>query len=152
MGKEDAYRNAASPFGFENLEAYKAAREFRKRIFRLAKTLPPAERFCLTQQMKKAALSITNNIAEGHGRFNWQDNSRFCRISRGSLSEVVDDINTCQDEDYITPDQAGDLKRDAARVFRLLNGYISYLQSKQAAQAAGNRPPKNGFRPDQPVA
>jgi four helix bundle protein len=136
MGKEGAYDNAASPFGFELLDVYKAAREFRKRVFRLAKLLPPAEKFGLVPQMRDAALSITNNIAEGHGRYNWQDNSRFCRIARGSLCEVVDDINACVDESHVKPEHAEDLKADAAAVLRLLNGYLAYLQTRQKEKDA----------------
>jgi four helix bundle protein len=141
MGKEGVYGKAASPFGFEQLEVYKAAREFRKRVFRLAKLLPAADKFGLTAQMRDAALSITNNIAEGHGRFNWQDNSRFCRIARGSLCEVVDDINTCVDEEYAKPEHAANLKADAAGVLRLLNGYLAYLQTRQKEKSFGEHRP-----------
>jgi four helix bundle protein len=136
MGKQGVYPNSAGPFGFEALEVYKAAREFRKRVFRLSKLLPPAEKFGLTSQMRDAALSITNNIAEGHGRFNWQDNTRFCRIARGSLCEVVDDVNTCVDEEYVKHEHAADLKADAATVLRLLNGYLAYLHTKQRQKDA----------------
>jgi four helix bundle protein len=132
MGTGEANRYAASPFGFESLDVYKAARELRKRVYQVARTLPPEEKYSLAKQMRDAALSITNNIAEGHGRYNYQDNSRFCRIARGSLFEVVDDINTCEDEHYIRPEQATDLKADAAKVLRLLNGYVSYLQRKRS--------------------
>ena len=136
MGKQEAYRGATSPFGFEDLEVYKAAREFRKRVFRLSKLSPASERFGLTSQMRDAALSITNNIPEGHGRYHWQDNTRFCRIARGSLCEVVDDINTCIDEEYVKAEHAADLKSDAAKVLRLLNGYLAYLQTKQGEKGA----------------
>jgi len=127
MGHDDG----RSPFGFEDLEVYKAARAFRKRVYRLAKLLPPEEKFGLQAQMKDAAVSLTNNIAEGHGRYNWQDNTRFCRHSRGSLAELVDDINICIDEAYAPRDHLEDLKSDAARVLRLLNGYIGYLQRQK---------------------
>ena len=85
-----AYGNGKSPFGFEDLEVYKAARAYRRRIYKLVKLLPPEEKYALGQQMRRSAISITNNIAEGHGRYNWQDNVRFCRIARGSLCETVD--------------------------------------------------------------
>lgn len=124
-----------SPFGFEDLDVYRAARAFRKRVYRLAKLLPVEERFGLRQQMTKAAVSITNNIAEGHGRYHWQDNTRFCRQSRGSLAEIVDDINVCIDEEYAQREQLEDLKSDAVRVFKLLNGYIAYLQRQKQGEA-----------------
>jgi four helix bundle protein len=55
-------------YDLEDLEVYKKAREFRKIIYRLAKEIPAEEKFSLISQMRRAAISLTNNIAEGHGR------------------------------------------------------------------------------------
>ncbi|KPK80321.1 MAG: hypothetical protein AMJ81_12250 [Phycisphaerae bacterium SM23_33] len=129
------YDEGSSPFGFDDLEVYKAARAFRKRVYRLVKLLPVEERFAPRHQMSKAAVSLTNNIAEGHGRYHWQDNTRFCRQSRGSLAEIVDDINVCIDEEYAPREQLEDLKNDAVRLFKLLNGYIAYLQRQKQGEA-----------------
>jgi four helix bundle protein len=130
-----AYDNG-SPFGFEDLEVNKEARKFRTRIYKLAKLLPPEEKFQLRPQMTDAAISLTNNIAEGHGRFNWQDNTKFCRNSRGSLCELVDDITACMDEGYAKEEHLLDLKGHAVRVLKLLNGYIAYLQKKKCGEGA----------------
>ena len=130
-----AYNNG-SPFGFEDLEAYKEARKFRTRIYKLARLLPPEEKFQLKAQMTDAAISLTNNIAEGHGRYNWQDNTKFCRNSRGSLCELVDDINTCMDEGYAKEEHLLDLKGHAAKVMKLLNGYIAFLQRSKRDEIA----------------
>ena len=125
-----------SPFGFEDLEAYKVARALRNRIYKLAKLLPDEEKFALALQMRRAAASLTNNIAEGYGRFTWQERTHFCRQSRGSLMELVDDINTCIDQQYADQGHLEDLKRDAAEVLRLLNAYIGHLQrSKLKAES-----------------
>lgn len=70
---------------FEDLEAYKLARAFRKQIFGLIRMLPDEEKYNLVNQMRRAATSLTNNIAEGHGRFHYQENIQFCRQARGSL-------------------------------------------------------------------
>lgn len=70
---------------FEDLEIYKAAREFRKKIYSLAKGLPEYEKYNLAGQMRRASVSLTNCIAEGHGRFHYQENIQFLRQSRGSL-------------------------------------------------------------------
>jgi four helix bundle protein len=128
-----AYNNG-SPFGFEDLEVYQEARKFRARIYKLARLLPPEEKFQLRSQMTDAAVSLTNNLAEGHGRYNWQDNTKFCRNSRGSLCELVDDINTCVDEGYAKEEHLLDLKAHAARVLKLLNGYIAYLQRSKCGE------------------
>ena len=128
-----------SPFGFEDLEVYEAARAFRKRIYELAKLLPAEEKFGLALQMRKAAVSLTNNIAEGYGRFTWQDRTHFCRQSRGSLMELVDDINTCIDEEYAQETHLLDLKSDAAEVLHRLNGYIGYLQEEEEKRNKSKR-------------
>ena len=116
---------------FEDLEVYKAAREFRKKIYKLIRGLPLAEKYNLGDQMRRAALSLTNNIAEGHGRYHFQENIQFCRISRGSLMELIDDLNTCIDEKYFPHDSLGELKAEGHTVNKMLNGYIAYLKRRK---------------------
>jgi four helix bundle protein len=84
-----------SRFKLDDFELYRLGREFRKKTYRLMKLLPSEEKYALANQMRRAAVSITNNIAEGHGRWHYQENIRFCRISRGSVGELIDDFNTC---------------------------------------------------------
>ena len=76
--------NEAKPYQtFEDLEVYQVAREFRKAMYRLAKRLPNEEKFGLISQIRRAAVSLTNNIAEGHGRFYFIEHIRFMLQSRG---------------------------------------------------------------------
>ena len=117
---------------FEELEVYKAAREYRKKIYKLARELPPEEKYNLAGQMRRAALSLTNNIAEGPGRYHYQENIQFCRISRGSLMELIDDLNTCIDEQYFPLDYMEGLKAEGYSVNKMLNGYIAYLKKRQS--------------------
>ena len=77
---------------------YQVAREFRKAMYRVAKQLPEIEKFGLASQIRRAAVSLTNNIAEGHGRFHYLDQIKFMLQSRGSLEELMDDLNVCDDE------------------------------------------------------
>jgi four helix bundle protein len=122
-------------FRLDDLELYKVAREFRKRAYHLVRLLPPEERFALANQMRRAAVSVSNNIAEGHGRWHYQENIRFCRISRGSIDELIDDFNICQDEGYGDQTLVGQLKIDAYDLIRRINGYIAYLRkSKQGCE------------------
>lgn len=124
--------NYAGNFRLEDFELYKKAREFRKEVYRLIKLLPVEERFALGQQMRRAAVSVTNNIAEGHGRWYYQENIRFCRISRGSISELIDDFFVCLDEGYGEAAVAEQLKGEAEELIARLNSYIAYLRrSKQ---------------------
>ena len=117
---------------FEDLEVYKAAREFRKKIYKLVKELPAEEKYNLAGQMRRAALSLTNNIGEGHGRYHFQENIQFCRVSRGSLMELIDDLNACIDEEYFPLDYLEELKEEGYRINKMLNGYIAYLKKRKS--------------------
>jgi four helix bundle protein len=116
--------------------------EVRKFVSELIKTLPPQERFHLADNMRRASRSATRNIAEGYGRFHFKENIRFCRISRGSLHEVIDDLITCRDEKYLDEENftVGKLKVD--RAINILNGYVNYLKRADAqSQMANNQQP-----------
>ena len=128
MAESQGKSYGGSAFGFEDLNVYKAARQFRRRMYQIAKVLPSDERFALIQQMRRAAISLTNNLAEGYGRYTWQDRTHFCRQARGSLMELVDDIGACHEEGYIAEAELKSIREQAAQVLQLMNGYIGYLQ------------------------
>ena len=118
-------------YSFEDLEVYQQARVFRKKMYKLARRLPPEEKYNLVGQMRRAALSLTNNIAEGHGRFHYQENIQFLRHSRGSLTELLDYLNTCIDEEYADVEELNGLKREGFELMRRINGYIAYLKRRK---------------------
>src|SRR6266478_2694783 len=130
-GKEQATPGGSEFRTFEDLEVYKAAREFRKKMYGVARRLPDFEKFGLASQIRRAAVSLTNNMAEGHGRYHFADQVRFFLGSRGS-QELVDDINVCNDEKYLEGDEITELKREAWRVLGLINGYLRYLRDRKA--------------------
>ena len=113
---------------FEDLEVYQVAREFRKAMYRVAKDLPEIEKFGLASQIRRAAVSLTNNIAEGHDRYHYLDQIKFTLQSRGSLEELVDDLNICEDQQYLVGKQIIALKEQGWRVRQLIDGYIRYLR------------------------
>lgn len=113
---------------FEDLDVYKMAREFRKKIYKLTKELPEYEKYNLANQMHRAAVSMTNCIAEGHGRYHYQENIQFLRQARGSLEELLDDLNVCRDENYAENDCLNRLKEEGYEVLKKSNGYIRYLR------------------------
>jgi len=117
---------------FEDLDVYKKAREFRKRMYAAARRLPDFEKYELGRQIRRAAVSLTNNIAEGHGRYHYLDEIKFQLQSRGSLAELLDDLNVCQDEDYLPIAEIVELKERAKEVQRLINGYIRFLRERKA--------------------
>ena len=122
-------------YSFEKLEVYKLAREYRIKIYKLSYKLPKEEEYGLIPQMRKAALSLTNNIAEGHGRFHYQQNIQFLRQSRGSLQELIDDLNTCLDENYADRDYIENLKQEGYFLLKKFNGYIKYLRERKQAES-----------------
>jgi four helix bundle protein len=125
-----------SQFDLDDFELYNAARSFRKRTYQLIRQLPAEEKYSLEAQMRRAALSVSNNIAEGHGRWYYQENIKFCRISRGSVGELIDDFNTCIDEKYGSPELAAELNGEARRLIAKINSYIAYLnRSKQGERS-----------------
>ncbi len=118
---------------FEDLEVWQVCRDLRKTLTGLARKLPQEEKFRLTDQIIRAARSITNNIAEGYGRYHFQENMQFCRQSRGSLYEIMDHLIICVEEKYLPDDNFNKLKSDCERAIMLLNGFIRYLQKQKKA-------------------
>jgi four helix bundle protein len=117
---------------FEDLDTYKSAREFRKAMYSVARRLPDFEKFELASQIRRAAVSLTNNTAEGHGRFHYLEQIKFMLQSRGSLEELLDDLNVCEDENYLPKSEIAKLKEAAWGVHKLLNGYIRYLRNRKS--------------------
>jgi len=116
---------------FEELECWKACRDVRRFIYKLVKKFPKEELYGLVQDMRRAARSTTHNIAEGFGRYHYQENIQFCRHSRGSLHELVDQLITSIDEEYITQDEYEEGRTLTGRAIALVNGYINYLSRQK---------------------
>ena len=122
---------------FKDLEVWENRRALRHESYKLAQGLPEIEKFGLASQMRRAAASVTANIAEGFGRFGYQENAQMCRQARGSLYELRDHLTTCLDEGYVNRVEAAErLEAMAQSVARLLNGYLrSTLALKRQAAA-----------------
>ena len=115
---------------FYELPVYKACRIFRKEVSAIVKEyFPKEEKFLLTSQILDAARSITSNIAEGFGRFHYQENIQYCRQSRGSLAETMEHIITSYDEGYISKEILENLNKQYKSCLKELNGYIKYLKT-----------------------
>lgn len=109
---------------FTELHTWQAARELRGELYRLTNSFPNEEKFGLAAQMRRAAVSVTANLAEGYGRFSYQENMQFCRQSRASVYELRDHLATPLDAGYLARDKYGELEVMTMGVIRLLNGYI----------------------------
>jgi four helix bundle protein len=112
----------------DDFQLYQAARAFRCGEYRVIRALPPNEKYCLDPQMRRAIVSVTNNIAEGHGRWHYLENIHFCQFARGSAAEIIDDLNVCLDEGYGQPQHVAALKEEAYSLIARINGYIAYLR------------------------
>jgi len=108
----------------------KKARELKKEISTLSKTLPDIEKYRLSDQLIRSSHSIGTQIAEGHGRQTMPYRIRFCVLARGSLSETLNHLIDALDEKYITADKLNYFRNKITEVEKLLNGYISYLEQK----------------------
>lgn len=109
---------------FQDLEVWQVGREVRVRLYIVASRLPDSERYNLAAQIRRAAVSLTANVAEGYGRFHFKENIQYCRIARGSAYELIDHLITCQDERYLAKEEVEALHCELLTFVRLLNGYI----------------------------
>lgn len=97
----------------------------------MTKSFPKDEKFKLIDQMIRASRSVTANIAEGYGRFHYQENIQFCRHSRGSLTELQDHLTVASDETYISVEVEIELNKKIEECIRMLNGYIRFLKNSK---------------------
>jgi len=116
---------------FRDLDVWKQCRDIRVMIWKLCKTLPSEEKFRLADQMIRASRSATANIAEGYGRFHFQENIQFCRQSRGSLYELIDHVLVAEECEYIDNENKKTLIEHIVSAIRLLNGYVKYLKARK---------------------
>ena len=112
---------------YKDLLAFKKGYELAMEIFTLSKKFPPEEKYSLVDDMTRAARSSTQNIAEGFGRFHYQENMQFCRQSRGSVEELIDQLIAARDEKYIADAEYQEGRELINKALALLNGYINYL-------------------------
>jgi len=120
---------------FKDLEVWIKYRQLRQEVWTLVKEFPPEEKYRLSDQMIRSSRSPSTQIAEGYGRYHFQENIQFCRIARGSLYEVIDHLSVCLDSHYITSIKHDAIENLIYECIRLLNGYISYLvKSKSEAR------------------
>ncbi len=116
--------------GFEDLECYKLALNVVREAYQVAKRLPPEEKYNLADQLRRAEVSITLNIAEGYGRYHYLDGLRFFYIARGSLNEVLSAFITCDIVRLLTGELPG--QRELCHsALRSLNGYIRYVRGQR---------------------
>jgi four helix bundle protein len=117
-------------YTYRDLEVWHRADELGKEVYKLTRLLPPEENENLADQMRRAALSIPANIAEGQGRNTTKELIYFLGVARASDYEVQSHISFCVTVGYFTEDQAMNAYMLSRRVEQMLNKFISRLKDK----------------------
>ena len=125
--------------GLERLNVWRRAKDFALFVYReVLPLLPGEEKWGLDQQIRRAVQSIPANIAEGYGRYYYQDNVRFCYIARGSLDETASHLVLAHELGFVPDKLFERLAEKGEELVRLLNGYIAYLKrSRQGENEPG---------------
>lgn len=121
-------------YKLEDLETWKKARDFRIEISKLCKTIPKDEKYRLSDQLIRASRSIPANIAEGYGRFHYQESIQYCRQARGSLLECKEHLYCAFDESYLDSNKLKELIFQLETLQKLLNGFIAFLRKSKSSQ------------------
>ena len=121
-------------FNFEKLEVSQKAIDFADLIYNETRAFPAEERFGLTNQLRRAAISISSNIAEGSSRSSRNDFARFVEIATGSVFEVVSQGFIARRQNFLDEDQFRKMYADAEELSRMLSGLRKSLLSTLNSQ------------------
>ena len=119
-------------FRFEKLGVWQKAVELADRVYALTRNFPDAERFGLTSQMRRAAVSVSSNVAEGSGRSSDKDFAHFVEIAYGSLMEVVSQSQIALSQAFLGQAGRNDIYTGAEELARMLSGLRSSLLHPRA--------------------
>ena len=115
---------------YSELKVWKEARKLGSDVYSVTKGFPKEGIYGLTSQIRRCAISIPSNIAEGCGRRTSADTIQFLHISRGSLYELETQLYLASDQKYVTEEEFNLLLKHAVSCKKLLNGFINYYKSK----------------------
>lgn len=117
-------------FKFEKLEVWKKAMDFADTVYSATKGFPDYEKFGLSNQMRRAAVSVSANLAEGSSRSSDIDFARFVEISYGSLLETVSESEIARRQGFVTQEQYSDIYNQAEEMGMMLSGLLRKLRAK----------------------
>jgi four helix bundle protein len=109
-------------FGYRKLIAYQKAKDVVKRTYKLLKQFPEEERYAMCDQLRRASVSVTSNIAEGVNRYSVKDKSHFIEMAYGSLMEVSSQFEIAEELGFISCDDRLSMDQLIEEVARLLSG------------------------------
>ncbi|MBW6466734.1 MAG: four helix bundle protein [Brevefilum sp.] len=127
--------------GLNRLKVYQHAQELGVFVYQhVLPEMPSEEKYCLTSQIRRAAASIPANVAEGYGRYYYQESIRFCYLARGSLMELSSHIDLAVSQGYLAYETKTLLKEKMAVLLKLIQGYVNYLkESKRGWNEPGSQ-------------
>ncbi len=114
---------------FTDLEAWKVAHSLVVSIYEVTKNYPKEEQFGIVNQMRRAAVSITSNIAEGFSRQSLKEKLQFYAIAQGSVTELQNQLLISRDVGFLSPDVYNSVDLLIVRVHKLINGLSKYLKN-----------------------
>lgn len=109
-------------YSYKNLEAYKESKTLVKQVYALLKKFPREEQYALSDQLRRAVISVPSNIAEGSGRTSAKDQAHFLEMAFGSLMEVDCQMDIAQDLGYVSLDEHEEVTMQISKVAALLSG------------------------------
>ena len=136
--------------GLETLQVWQKSLAFAVEVCKtIVPKLPVQEKWSLIDQLRRSAQSVPANIAEGYGRFYFQESVRFCYIARGSLEESFSHLTLGHKLGYLNDETYKQLNNQIIELRRMINGYITFLkESKRGASEPGaNRPVREDAPP-----
>lgn len=113
---------------YKDLEVWRQTRALVSDIYQLTKNFPKEEQFGLTNQLRRAVISVPSNIAEGCGRNHHKDSTQFFFIARGSLYEIETQLILASDLQIISENELQKITEQVTRCKKLLGGFINYFQ------------------------
>ena len=117
-------------FFYKKLDAYKIAKEFTIYVYSLVKKFPSFEQYALCDQLRRAAVSVPSNIAEGMGRMAIKERVHFLEISYASMTEVLCQLDISESLGYITPEELKTVEEISDRLARVMSGLRKSLSNK----------------------
>ena len=116
---------------FYELEAWKTGHDLVLEVYKVTGNFPREEQFGMTSQLRRAASSITANIAEGFERYHFNDKQRFYHMARGSAGEVQNFFLLAKDLDFITIEACNSINEKIIRTRKLINGLIRSIENQK---------------------
>lgn len=122
----------SSKKGLEALHVWRRSLDFAKQVYEKAiPQLPDEEKWGIASQLRRASVSVSANIAEGHGRRYYREGIRFCLIALGSLAECLTLLTLSNELGFLSLDVYKDLRKEIVDLRKMINGYINYLSESK---------------------